>query len=292
MVLQGPSEMLGIPDNNYCVLTGFALNGVAQGFIFIPLLPDALEAVFVKENIVEGQNEQLDQLISDYGSGLYGTFFSIGQILAPILGGALYESIDYRPTTDFMTLVCLGWCVIFFVFNVGFKIYAKEKKIHAKMVMLSELQQAKSDEERNQSLNHNGSNRKLAKDEDEQEEEIEEFLRRQREKWKQIRDNTAKNHTKQGQTNNLSSIRESKNEGTFLESKAGTGTVQPYQFTGIGAGMQLNENTYSQSNTQSAAGYTPIMSSQRGKRKISGDVENDELQQHLIEQKMKDLQKH
>jgi len=29
MVLQGPSEMLGIPDNNYCVLTGFALNGVA-----------------------------------------------------------------------------------------------------------------------------------------------------------------------------------------------------------------------------------------------------------------------
>lgn len=70
--------MLGIPDNNYCVLAGFALNGIAQGFIFIPLLPDALEAVFVKENIVEGQNEQVDQLISDYGSGLYGTFFSIG----------------------------------------------------------------------------------------------------------------------------------------------------------------------------------------------------------------------
>ena len=29
MVLQGPSEMLGIPDNNPCVLAGFALNGVA-----------------------------------------------------------------------------------------------------------------------------------------------------------------------------------------------------------------------------------------------------------------------
>jgi hypothetical protein len=57
MVLQGPSEMLGIPDNNICVLLGFALNGIAQGFIFIPLLPDALEAVFVKEMIVEGQNE-------------------------------------------------------------------------------------------------------------------------------------------------------------------------------------------------------------------------------------------
>ena len=46
--------------------------------------------------IVEGKSEQLDQLISDYGSGLYGTFFSIGQILAPIVGGALFEAVGYR----------------------------------------------------------------------------------------------------------------------------------------------------------------------------------------------------
>jgi hypothetical protein len=60
------------------VLLGFALNGIAQGFVFIPLLPDALEAVFIKEEIVEGANEELDQIISDYGSGLYGTFYSFG----------------------------------------------------------------------------------------------------------------------------------------------------------------------------------------------------------------------
>ena len=57
MVLQGPSKMLGLPDLLPIVLVGFALNGVAQGFIFIPLLPDALEAVFVKERIVEGAND-------------------------------------------------------------------------------------------------------------------------------------------------------------------------------------------------------------------------------------------
>lgn len=73
------------------MLIGFALNGIAQGFIFIPLLPDALEAVFIKEDIIEGENEALDQLISDYGSGLYGTFFSTGQILAPIVGSAIFE---------------------------------------------------------------------------------------------------------------------------------------------------------------------------------------------------------
>ncbi len=42
------------------MLIGFALNGIAQGFIFIPLLPDALEAVFNKEDIVEGENEATD----------------------------------------------------------------------------------------------------------------------------------------------------------------------------------------------------------------------------------------
>lgn len=52
--------MLGLPDKLTLVLIGFAMNGVAQGFIFIPLLPDALEAVFIKEKIVEGENDQLD----------------------------------------------------------------------------------------------------------------------------------------------------------------------------------------------------------------------------------------
>lgn len=115
------------------MLIGFGLNGVAQGFIFIPLLPDALEAVFIKEEITEGKNEALDQLISDYGSGLYGTFFSTGQILAPIVGSAVYEAIDYRPTTDVMTAVCLFWCLIFFSFNVGFDIFKNEKEIHEKI---------------------------------------------------------------------------------------------------------------------------------------------------------------
>jgi hypothetical protein len=139
-----------------------------------------------------------------------------------------------------MTLVCLGWCVVFSVFNVGCGIYAKERKIHAHMVLLSELQQAKEGASRDE-----GSPKKDEdEDMDEQEEEIEEFLRRQREKWKHIRENPNKHNLHHpGQTNNLSSIRESKNEGTFLESNRGG--VEPYKFTVGGAGMQVNENLYS-----------------------------------------------
>lgn len=162
MILQGPSEMLGLPNSNVLMLIGFGLNGFAQGFIYIPLLPDALEAVFLKEKIVEGQNHSLDQLISDYGSGLYGTFFSTGQILAPIAGGALYEMIGFRETTDFMAVTCLTWALVFFVFNVGFKIYSQERKIKQKMLPIVQENEAK-----------------------EEEDSIEVFLVEQRAKWNQ-----------------------------------------------------------------------------------------------------------
>lgn len=65
-------------------------------------------------------------------SGLYGTFFSTGQILAPIVGGALFDAVGFRQTTDFMTIACLVYSLLFFIFNVGFRIFAQEKKIREK----------------------------------------------------------------------------------------------------------------------------------------------------------------
>ena len=53
--------------------------------------------------------------------------------MAPIVGSAVFEAIDYRPTTDVMTIVCLIWSLIFFIGNVGFRIYPNERKIKALM---------------------------------------------------------------------------------------------------------------------------------------------------------------
>lgn len=59
-------------------------------------------------------------------------------ILAPIAGGALYDFVgkDFIKTTDIMTVVCLGWALIYFVFNVGFTIYSDEHKIEHKMELI------------------------------------------------------------------------------------------------------------------------------------------------------------
>jgi hypothetical protein len=202
MSLQGPSEVFHIPDLIPIVLAGFSVNGIAQGFIFIPLLPDALEAVFLEEGIIEGENEQLDMLIADYGSGLYGTFFSIGQILAPIVGSAIKFAIGYRATTDLMMFVCLGWATIFFIFNVGFNIYQKERDIHAK------IEKAKIATVKTEGF-----------DEGEKPESMTDFLNRKREQWRQSGEIESVGKNKYG-VNELYSIMESKNEGgTFITSE-------------------------------------------------------------------------
>lgn len=44
--LMGPSKLLFLPQKLWIFFIGYAINGVSQGFIFIPILPEVLEAVY------------------------------------------------------------------------------------------------------------------------------------------------------------------------------------------------------------------------------------------------------
>ncbi len=72
-------------------MVGYGLLGLAQGFLFIPALPEALDAVYIKRKIREGENEYIDCIISDKAAGLFGASMSCGLILAPVLGSVIYE---------------------------------------------------------------------------------------------------------------------------------------------------------------------------------------------------------
>ncbi|CDW78446.1 major facilitator superfamily protein [Stylonychia lemnae] len=126
---QGPSQILNIPESNTLMILGFGLCGIGQAFVFIPLLPEAIESVYIQEDIVEGENEFQDQILNDLASALYSTYYSIGMILAPTIGGYIYESIGYRNTCDFVGIITIIFTVMFFTFNVGFKIIKQEKLI-------------------------------------------------------------------------------------------------------------------------------------------------------------------
>lgn len=118
--LMGPSKLLFLPPELWIFFVGYAINGISQGFIFIPILPEVLEAVYQKEKIVEGDDEVMDGIINDKAAALYGLFYAIGAISAPLLGSFVYNLLndDWWYTCDVFAIISSVYVVIFFVFNI------------------------------------------------------------------------------------------------------------------------------------------------------------------------------
>ena len=83
-----------------------------------------------------GENELIDHKLNDKASGIYCTFFSLGEILAPNLGSILYKQIGYRKMCDLMALTALLYASVYFALNVGFNIFEKERRHREKLEML------------------------------------------------------------------------------------------------------------------------------------------------------------
>ena len=93
-------------------------------------MPEVLDSVYLKQGIIEGEDENVDAVVSDKASGLYGSFLSGGLIVAPILGSLVYETIAkklFTATTDVFALACLAWTLLFFICNYMLDI-RKDKK--------------------------------------------------------------------------------------------------------------------------------------------------------------------
>jgi MFS family permease len=99
---------------------GYAINGISQGFIFIPILPEVLEAVYQKQELIEGEDEVVDGIVNDKAAALYGLFYALGAISAPLLGSFVYELLnrDWWYTCDVFACMSTIYVVVFFVFNV------------------------------------------------------------------------------------------------------------------------------------------------------------------------------
>ena len=118
--LMGPSKMLYLLPYIWIYFIGTALNGVAQGFSFIPILPEVIESLYLKQGITGGDNNMVDGIINDKAAALYGLFYAIGAITAPLLGSMVYALLnaDWWYTCDVFAIICSSYVVIFLVFNV------------------------------------------------------------------------------------------------------------------------------------------------------------------------------
>lgn len=61
----------------------------------------------------------MDGIISDKAAGLYGSFYSTGMIIAPLLGALVYENLkNFNQTCDVFAIMTLIYTIIYVVFNV------------------------------------------------------------------------------------------------------------------------------------------------------------------------------
>lgn len=61
-------------------------------------------------------------------SAIYGQIDCFAALIAPIVGGAMYDWKGYRPTMDIHMLLTFGYAIIYMVFNCGFKVFRQENE--------------------------------------------------------------------------------------------------------------------------------------------------------------------
>lgn len=120
-MLMGPSQLLSLPDSFIIFVVGHALKGVSQAAIYIPILPEVQEAVYIKQGLVEGENEAIDAVINDKSASIYGLIYSVGAILAQILGSTIYEVLldkNWASTCDVFGIIAAIWAAVFICVNL------------------------------------------------------------------------------------------------------------------------------------------------------------------------------
>ena len=93
--LMGPTELFDLPDRLYLVLLGLFIIGSVVTLAFVPCMPEAIECVIFHYKIVEGVDEHLEGLMHDSIASLYQLIYSTAGLFAPIIGGAMYDTIGY-----------------------------------------------------------------------------------------------------------------------------------------------------------------------------------------------------
>jgi hypothetical protein len=52
-----------------------------------------MDSIYVKQELIEGEDENIDSLVADKASAVYGSFFSLGTITGPLAGSFVYETL-------------------------------------------------------------------------------------------------------------------------------------------------------------------------------------------------------
>ena len=106
-LLEGPSKLFGFEDSLISILLGVTMLGFCLSMALVPLLS---ELITILENY--GVYDPIQ--ISDMTASLFNSMFNLGNLIAPLVAGALQDNYGYHTCTDVMTIGCIAYCLVFY----------------------------------------------------------------------------------------------------------------------------------------------------------------------------------
>ena len=101
-LLYGPINLWFIPKSIYIISFALIISGLSSAHTIIPAFPEMIEAGTQERGYSE-------EIVNDFGAGLFNMNFAIGEVLGPLIGNQLYVNYGMEATSNIM-----GGSVIFF----------------------------------------------------------------------------------------------------------------------------------------------------------------------------------
>ena len=106
--------------------------------VFVPIIPEIIERIQVENNIVEGDDEEIDNKINDKTNDLYAVSYSAATMISPFIGSYLQEmflTLEMDPWGSPLQETCdfAGFCVLLFgiiltIGNCGLTVFSENRQ--------------------------------------------------------------------------------------------------------------------------------------------------------------------
>ena len=114
----GPSELLHFPDSLALMGVGYALAGATLALMYCPALPEMVECSL---EYFPGQEREVNNM----AAGVFSSCLGIGQVMGPIYGALLEQSVGFRHTTTVTAALNLTYGLAYFAFGGGVAAFTK-----------------------------------------------------------------------------------------------------------------------------------------------------------------------
>jgi MFS family permease len=114
LVLLGPSIILkGVAlDNWWLPLISMFMIGITNSLAFVPLLTEIIDSVEEKEKVKDKEE------ISDKCSAVYNCTWAFGNVVAPVGGGFMVDTLKWQATCDILALTAIAYTGIYLLLNI------------------------------------------------------------------------------------------------------------------------------------------------------------------------------